>query len=48
MAITLEDKTGALTPERRPTIEAMTAALIAEESSLKDLYQAMDRASSTG
>jgi len=41
MAITLEDKMAALTPDRRQKIEAMTAELVAEEASLKDLRQAM-------
>ncbi|RQW84184.1 MAG: XRE family transcriptional regulator, partial [Methylococcus sp.] len=41
MAITLEDKMAALPPERRQQVEAMTAMLVAEEKSLKDLRQAM-------
>lgn len=41
MAITLEDKMAALTPDRRQKIEAMTAELVAEEASLRDLRQAM-------
>ena len=41
MAKTLKDKMAALTPERRQTIEAMTAELVAEEKSLRDLRQAL-------
>lgn len=41
MAITLEGKMTALTPERRQKIEAMTVELVAEEASLRDLRQAL-------
>lgn len=41
MAITLEEKMAALTPERRQKVDAMTAELVAEEASLRDLRQAM-------
>jgi DNA-binding XRE family transcriptional regulator len=41
MGTTLKDKMSALNPERRVRIEAMTAELVAEESSLRDLRQAL-------
>ena len=41
MASTLKDKMTALTPARRQKVEAMTAELIAEERSLRDLRQAL-------
>jgi hypothetical protein len=37
MAKTLKDKMASLNPERRQKIEAMTAELVAEEKSLRDL-----------
>lgn len=41
MAKTLKDKMAVLSPERRQSIEAMTAELVAEEKSLRDLRQAL-------
>lgn len=41
MASTLKDKMAALTPARRQKVEAMTAELVAEEQSLRDLRRAL-------
>jgi DNA-binding XRE family transcriptional regulator len=41
MASTLKDKMAALTPARRQKVGAMTAELIAEERSLRDLRKAL-------
>jgi transcriptional regulator with XRE-family HTH domain len=41
MAISLQEKMASLTPERRQQIELMTAELIAEEKTLRDLRQAL-------
>jgi hypothetical protein len=41
MASILKDKMAALAPARRQKVEAMTAELVAEEQSLRDLRQAL-------
>lgn len=41
MTKTLKDKMAALSPERRQNIEAMTAELVADEKSLRDLRRAL-------
>lgn len=41
MTTTLSEKMASLSPERREKIETMTAALVAEEKSLRDLRQAL-------